>query len=256
MGIKEEGIGKKRKVNIILRFSILIPLMLLLLVSLSLAYADTDLIPPIPSSVTYIDIGVEKAKQMLTETGLTVRINTPEGVCDKFTATIEIGEVEGLDSGQFDISFNASVVNITSVEDGMIDGCDIPVEMWTFMDKDTIRVLFNLPGVTGVSGSGYAAKTDFEVIGKEGDNSVLEISNGLLVDTEAKEIPASWAGAEITIKAAVPSLTHTTTPPLSPTPTPTSTPATTPKPPGFEAAFVIGGLLAVACLLCLKRKRC
>ena len=183
-----------------------------------------------------------------------VSISAPEDVRDKFTATIEIGEVDGLDSGQFDISFNASVVNITSVEDGMIDGREIPVEMWTFMDKDTIRVLFNLPGVTGVSGSGCLAKIDFEVIGKERDNSVLEISNGLLVDTDAKEIPASWAGAEITIKAPVPSLTPTTIPSLSPTPT--STPATTPKPPGFEAAFVIGGLLAVACLLCLKRKRC
>ena len=183
-----------------------------------------------------------------------VSINAPGDVRDKFSATIDIDEVEGLDSGQFDISFNASVVNITSVEDGMIDGREIPVEMWNFMDKDTIRVLFNLPGVTGVSESGYSAKIDFEVIGKEGDNSVLEISKGLLVDTEAKEIPASWAGAEITVKAAVPSLTPTTTPPLSPTPT--STPATTPKPPGFEAAFAIGGLLAVACLLCLKRKRC
>ncbi|NQE05544.1 hypothetical protein C5S32_06705 [ANME-1 cluster archaeon GoMg1] len=157
-----------------------------------------------------------------------------------------------MDSEQFDIAFNASVVNITSIEDGMIVGMEIPVEMWNFMDKDTIRVLFNLPGVTGVNGSGYLAKMNFEVTGKEGDNSVLEISNGLLVDTDAKEIPVSWAGAEITVKAVVTTLTPTTSPSLSPTPI--STP--TPKQPGFEAAFVIGGLLAVACLLCLKRKRC
>ena len=84
--------------------------------------------------------------------------------------------------------------------------------MWNFMDKDTVRVLFNLPGVEGVEGSGYLAVVSFYVKGRDGEKSELNISNGLLVDTGAKEIPASWAGAKIIVKAAVPSLTPTTTP--------------------------------------------
>lgn len=180
-----------------------------------------------------------------------VSINAPDDVRDKFTATIDIDEVMGLDSGQFDISFNASVVNITSVEDGMIDGREIPVEMWNFMDKDTIRVLFNFPGVTGVSGSGYSAKIDFEVTGKEGDNSVLNISNGLLVDKEANEIAAIWLDGEVKVRISTPAAT-----PFTPTPS-ASAPAP-PEPtipiPGFGIVFATAGVLAAFYLLVFKFK--
>jgi len=183
-----------------------------------------------------------------------VSVDAPDYVLGTFNATINVENVVALDSGQFDLSFDPTVVNVTKVRGGKIGGKVVPVDMWNFMDKDTVRVLFNLPGVEGVNGSGYLAVVSFDVKGRDGEKSELDISNGLLVDTSAKEIPASWAGAKIIVKAAVPSLTPTTTPPLSQTPTPT--PATTPKPRGFGAAFVIGGLFAVACLLGLKRKRC
>ncbi|MBC2762711.1 MAG: hypothetical protein HF970_05290, partial [ANME-2 cluster archaeon] len=83
-----------------------------------------------------------------------VRVDAPEVVSGTFNAKIDIYNVADLDSGQFDLSFDASAVNVTGVNSGSIDGTEVPVDMWRFIDTDTIRVIFNLPDTTGVSGSG------------------------------------------------------------------------------------------------------
>ncbi|RZN34682.1 MAG: hypothetical protein EF813_09715 [Methanosarcinales archaeon] len=128
-----------------------------------------------------------------------VCVNAPEIVSGAFEVTIEIHNVADLDSGQFDLSFDRSVVNATAVHDGNIDGRQVPIESWDFVDAGTIRVLFNLPGVVGVSGSGQIATISFEVTGSQGDTSVLDVSDGRLFDTGADEIPALWNGCEITV---------------------------------------------------------
>jgi hypothetical protein len=43
------------------------------------------------------------------------------------------------------------------------------------------------------------AKINFEVVGKTGGRSVLDISNGLLVNNKAGEIPAAWIDDEVII---------------------------------------------------------
>ena len=93
-----------------------------------------------------------------------VRINAPEIVSGIFEVTLEIEDVSGLDSGQFDLSFNPDVLNVEEVEAGSIDDTEVPIAMWRIMDDDTIRVTFNLPGADGVSGSGSLTKIIFEVI--------------------------------------------------------------------------------------------
>ena len=119
-----------------------------------------------------------------------VRINTPEWVEGTTVyAILEINNVGNLDSGQFDLSFDSSVLKVVNVEDGSIEGTKIPVQ-WRLIDADTIKVIFNLEGVTGITGSGQLAKIGFEVTG-HGD-STLDISKGLLVDTEANEISTNW----------------------------------------------------------------
>ncbi len=128
-----------------------------------------------------------------------VCVNAPEVVSGTFEVTINIYNAVNLDSGQFDLSFNSSVVNVTAVHDGNIDGRQVPVESWDFVDSGTIRVLFNLPGVTRVSGQGQIATISFEVTGSQGDSCVLDISDGLLVDTDASVIPAIWNDCEVAI---------------------------------------------------------
>jgi len=128
---------------------------------------------------------------------VTVSVDAPDYVSgNNFDVEIEIDDVDDLDSGQFDISFNLSVVNVTDldddVEDGEIGDTTVPIENCYFMNANTIRLLFNLPGVSGVGGSGTLAKIKFEVVGGSGDSSSMDISNGLLVDMESEVIPADW----------------------------------------------------------------
>ena len=136
-----------------------------------------------------------------------VKVNAPEYVDGTFDASIDVDSITDFNSGQFDLSFDSSVVNVATVADGSIDGATIPVDRWEFMDKGRIRVILDVPGISAVSGSGYLAKISFEVVGKGGDRSVLDISNGLLVDTEAEEIKAEWYDDEVYIKRDEPSVT-------------------------------------------------
>ena len=131
--------------------------------------------------------------------GVPVTVNAPSVVSDAFNVTIDIENVTDLDRGQFELSFDPRVITVEAAEAGSIDDTEIPVT-WTFVDIDTIMVAFNLPGVRGVSGSGYVAKIDFAIKGSQGGMSALNISNGLLVNTGADKIPAIWTRDEVTIQ--------------------------------------------------------
>ena len=155
-----------------------------------------------------------------------VNVNSPEKVDGDFIVTIEIEDVTNLDSGQFDLYFDPAAVNVTGVDDGNIGGITIPVDNWA-VDRDRIRVLFNLPGIAGVSGSGSLATIHFETV-VPGD-CAMEISDGLLVDTMAEAIPASWNGVE-----SVATKTKKSIP----------ADATESETPGFGAIFAIGVLAA------------
>ncbi len=134
-----------------------------------------------------------------TEGTVTVTVNAPAYVEGTFNVTIDVTNLTNFNSGKFDLSFNLSVVNVTAFADGSVDGETIPVYGWEFVDKDRIRVILDVPGISGVSGSGYLAEISFEVVGKSGDRSELGISEGVLVDTEAEAMPAEWIDAEITV---------------------------------------------------------
>ena len=53
--------------------------------------------------------------------GVEVRVNAPAYVEETFNATIDVANVTGLNSGQFDLSFNSRVVNVTAVKEGEIN---------------------------------------------------------------------------------------------------------------------------------------
>ena len=128
-----------------------------------------------------------------------VSVNAPEYVEGTFNASIDVDSITDFNSGQFDLLFNSSVVNVTDVIDGSLDGETIPVSAWERMDNDTIRVILDVSGIAGVNGSGNLAMISFEVVGEAGDKSVLDISNGLLVNTEAEAIPAEWIDDEVSV---------------------------------------------------------
>jgi parallel beta-helix repeat protein len=168
----------------------------------------------------WIDARIRVCAEVEEETTVRVEVNTPEYVeeGETFVITIGVDNIMNFNAGLFDLSFNSSVVNITNVEDGRLNGATIPVDPWSFMDKNTIGVILDIRGLTGVSGSGYLAKISFEVVGDEDDESVLDISNGQLVNNKAEFIPAEWIDAKVKIGREEPEPTP------FPTPTPTPTP--------------------------------
>ena len=134
-------------------------------------------------------------------TGNTVKVtvNAPAYVEETFNVTIDVNNVTEFNSGQFDLSFNSSVLNVTNVTDGSLDGETIPVSDWERLDNDTLRVILDVSGIAGVNGSGNLATISFAVVGAIGDKSMLNISNGLLVNTEAEAIPAEWIDDAVTV---------------------------------------------------------
>jgi hypothetical protein len=161
-----------------------------------------------------------------------VIVNAPERVDGDFSVVIEVENAIDLDSGQFDLYFDPAAVSVTDVDDGNIDGTTIPIADWA-VDKDKIRVLFNLPGINGVSGSGSLATIHFETI-VPGD-CAMEISDGLLVNNMAEAMSASWNGVETVVPETA-----------TKTEVKTSVPAdvTESKSSGFGAVFAIGVLAA------------
>ena len=116
-----------------------------------------------------------------------------------FDASIDVDSVTNFNSGQFDLAFDSSVVNVTDVVAGSLAGATIPVSDWDRLDNDTIRVIMDVSGIAGVNGSGNLATISFAVVGETGAKSVLDISNGLLVNTEAEAIPAEWIDDEVIV---------------------------------------------------------
>jgi hypothetical protein len=80
--------------------------------------------------------------------------------------------------------------------------------MWGLIKPGSLRVINNVPGLPGVSGSGYLAEIKFHVVGPTGNVSEINLSNGALSDASANEIPATWVGQWVRVYAATP------TPPL------------------------------------------
>jgi hypothetical protein len=49
--------------------------------------------------------------------------------------------VTDLNSAQFDLSFDSSVIKVSDVNEGEIDGEDVPIFDWRFVDTDTVMVI-------------------------------------------------------------------------------------------------------------------
>jgi hypothetical protein len=142
----------------------------------------------------------------------TVSVDAPDYITgNKFDVTIEIDDVDDLASGQFDLSFNSSVVNAIDLDEiddiaGEVGSDEVPVDMCYFTGTGVIRLLFK-PGISGaVSGGGSLATIKFEVVGEDEDTSFLNLSDGILVDKdqeygESTIIPADWVSSMVTLGA-------------------------------------------------------
>jgi hypothetical protein len=131
--------------------------------------------------------------------GVAVSINAPAQAVQgsSFTVSVDISDVNAFDAGQFDVSFDESFVRLDNVTAGQIGATQIPVDLWNKMSTGTYRIIVNVPGVPGVSGSGSLAVLHFHAASSAVSNSALSLSNGFLNDNLGTQISATWAGGSI-----------------------------------------------------------
>ena len=174
---------------------------------------------------------------------LTVTVNAPEMVKagGTFDVTIDVENITDINSAQFDLSFDSGVVEVTGIADGSLDSETIPLGRWDLVDANTIRVILMIPGVEGVNGSGYLAKISFEVVGEAGDRSVLGISDGMLFNNKAEEIPAEWFNDEVVIMDIInpPTTVYPEECGIATSPTPQFQWDVGPPPPGVDLNFTV-----------------
>jgi hypothetical protein len=137
--------------------------------------------------------------------GVTVSIDAPAQAAPNsdFTANVNISQVVNFDACNYDVSFDASVLRLENVTSGLIGSTTIPVDVYNQISPGTYRVIQNVPGLTGVSGSGYLAVLHFHVIGS-GGSSPISLSNGMLANNLAQEIAATWVGDSVNITSVLP----------------------------------------------------
>jgi hypothetical protein len=134
---------------------------------------------------------------------VTVSLDAPAQVSpdSDFTVNVNIGEVTGFDACNYDVSFDASVLRLDNVTSGLIGSTTIPVDIYNEVSSGMWRIIQNVPGLTGASGSGYLAVLHFHVIGSAGDSSTMTLSSGVLANNLAQEIVATWAGDSVNVMA-------------------------------------------------------
>jgi hypothetical protein len=123
------------------------------------------------------------------------------------------GAVE-FDACNYDVAYDPAVLEIVGGEGsregvaaGAIEGTEIPVDMWGFIpagEPGRLRVIQNIPGVGGVSGSGPLARLRFRVVGEVGDATVIALHEGTLSDVRADQIPATWIGVSLRVAGGEP----------------------------------------------------
>ena len=121
-----------------------------------------------------------------------------------FTAQVDIVDVENLDTAQYEIVFDSTVLQLDNVTAGNVGGTAIPVDIANPIAAGRVRIVQNVPGLTGVDGDGYLAELEFSVVGDPGDVSAIDLQNGLLGDNLAQQIPATWVDGAVTVSGAAP----------------------------------------------------
>lgn len=135
--------------------------------------------------------------------GVTVTVDAPTEVAEDsdFVVSVDISEVTNLYSAQYVVSFDDTVLELTSVTAGVVGGVTFLISAY---NPVTYSVVQSAPSIDGVSGSGYLAQLNFHVIGSATDTSDIDLTAGLLSDTEAAEIEATWTGDSVTVVEVAP----------------------------------------------------
>ena len=125
-----------------------------------------------------------------------VTVNSPEEINtrDFLLCLVEIEEVTGLNAVQFDITYDPAILELNSIDDGIIGGGDLPVN-FNEIETGHYRILVSL-GLETIDGEGFLAKLTFYAVGA--GTTPISLSGGLLSGMEG-EIASEWIGSSVTV---------------------------------------------------------
>jgi hypothetical protein len=141
---------------------------------------------------------------------LTVGIDAPAEVDpgSSFVAKVTVDSVTDLDTCGFDVTYNQTIITVTNVTGGEIDGhaVEVPSDYWSYIppdEEDTgrIRVIATVPGTPapGVTGTGYLAQIYFEVLGSGGSTSNITLERVGMFDWQANPISTTTEGHSVQV---------------------------------------------------------
>ena len=115
-----------------------------------------------------------------------------------FAVTINATSVTGLNTAQYDITFDNAVLRLDSVFDGLLNSTPEPVHYDSISTNGTLQTyhFINNSGSVSVNGSGTLATLYFHTLGSIGTSSNISISNGILTGMNG-EIPADWVSSQV-----------------------------------------------------------
>ena len=136
-----------------------------------------------------------------------VGIDTPTEVNygESFTATIDISGVVDFDAADFELTFDSSILKIedtsvgADIHNGMIATTTIPVVITNVVSEGVVKVVVNISGNPGVTGSGHLCEIRFHVIGGTDSSTDIGLQNGTLGNNNGEYIPAIWGGSTVHI---------------------------------------------------------
>lgn len=130
----------------------------------------------------------------------TIKIGLPAQIKagEEFAAVVNISQVKDFNAANYDIKFDSTVLSLQKIEDGQIGEQIIGVSMWREIEPGRVRVIHDLAGVSGASGSGSLAKITFKCLRET--STTISFENGVLSNIYAQEIAAVWIAQPLQFK--------------------------------------------------------
>ncbi len=123
--------------------------------------------------------------------GVTVTVNSPAsaGVGGTLAVRVDISAVKDFDAALYRVDFDPALLGLAGVADGNIAGTAIPVASTAMTTPGKLAIVNNVPGIAGVTGSGYLCEITFTVLAAGSCALTMPILS--VSDKDANLIPAA-----------------------------------------------------------------
>ena len=129
----------------------------------------------------------------------TVSLKNPLTVSEggNFTATVNIDNANDLAIHMFKLTYDPSVIELIDIESG--SGISDWSHWYSSQKTGTLEIFaFSDPSGLPISGDAELAKLEFEVVGRAGDKSAIDIQ-GITGNSDVEPIESKWMDSEVTV---------------------------------------------------------